>query len=121
MGCAKFSVFHLMLRVSVQGMRRVYPFGCVVIGAWTIFSVFALAFECGRTNPWVYTPERCAGKGALWYPIVISNILTDGALAFLFAPVAWKLQMGLTQRLTVAALFGFRLMYVAPDCHTNSY
>ena len=115
MGCAKFSVLHLMLRLSPQDMRRVYPIGRAVIGVWTIFSVFALAFECGRTNPWVYTPERCAGRGAVWYPIIILNILTDGALAFLFAPIAWELQMGLMQRLTVAGLFAFRLMYVATD------
>ena len=101
-----------MVRVSNRGMQQIHLIACTVIGIWTVFSVFAVAFQCGATRPWVYTPSRCAGQGAVWYPIIIINILTDCALAFLFAPIAWKLQMPLRQRVTVASLFSARILYV---------
>jgi len=113
MACSKISVLHLMRRLSTQGMQRVYPFALAGIGVWTIFSVFALAFQCGATNPWVYSPAKCAGQGAVWYPVIILNILTDAMLSFLFAPIALRLQLGLAQRLTVTVLFGLRLLYVS--------
>ena len=64
-------------------------------------------------DPWTYTPQRCVGSGALWYPIVVVNLLTDAILAFFFAPVLWKLKMDRSQRLTITSLFSIRLTYVS--------
>jgi hypothetical protein len=96
-------------------MDRVYYAASLFIVAWTVFSVLALAFQCGSTRPWVYTPQRCLNEGALWYPIIIFNLLSDAALAFLVAPVLWKLNMARIQRVIVIGLFAIRILYV---CHT---
>ena len=95
-------------------MRRIYYAASLFIVAWMIFSVLALAFQCGLTRPWEYTPQRCSGEGAFWYPIIILNVLSDAALAFLFAPVLWKLNMARVQRAIVVGLFGIRILYVYP-------
>ena len=95
-------------------MHRIYLAVGLFNVAWTIFSVLALAFQCGLPRPWEYTPQRCSNGGAVWYPIIILNLLSDAVLAFLFGPVLWKLNMAKVQRATVASLFGIRIVYVYP-------
>jgi hypothetical protein len=85
---------------------------CLYVGigvsVWTVFSLFALLFQCGAVHPWVYTPQKCAGD--VWYPVIVLNVISDGVLAFFFAPTLWKLQTSRTQRLRVMSLFAVRLM-----------
>lgn len=86
-----------------------YPTAHGAVGLWLIFSIVALSLQCDSPR-WEYRPQRCAGEGALWYPVIILNIVTDIVISFLFAPVVMKLQMNTHQKVTVTALFGFRLM-----------
>jgi hypothetical protein len=71
----------------------------------------ALAFQCESPQRWVYSPERCFGQGAVWFPIAVFNILSDAVIAFLFTPKLWKLNLARTQRITVIAFFGVRILY----------
>lgn len=87
----------------------VYPTAHGIVGLWFVFSILALSLQCDSPR-WEYRPSRCAGEGALWYPVIILNIITDIMVSFLFAPTVMKLQMNLHQKLTVSGLFGFRLM-----------
>jgi hypothetical protein len=115
MAAAKTSVIHLIMRLS-QRRSRLYTACHIVRGViafWAAFSVLSIALQCKMPRPWVYSPERCAGAGALWYPIVVLNLLTDAVLAFLFAPVLWRLKMSRKQRLTITSLFSIRIGYVS--------
>ena len=115
MASAKMSVVMLMRRLSsTKPMIRLYRIATLFITAWTIFSLLALALQCGSTHPWVYTPEQCLNHGALWYPIIIASIFGDAALSFLFAPVLWTLNMARLQRVIVVGLFAIRILYVIP-------
>lgn len=111
MTCAKLSVLHLVRRLISKNssMHRVYPVVFASIIVWLVFSVFAIAFECDSPHQ-IYKPDRCAGRGAVWYPIIIFNAITDALLAFLFTPVVWNLQMPQGQKLTVCSLFAIRIM-----------
>ena len=115
MAFAKTSVIQLIMRLS-QRRSRIHK-ACHILSGfvvlWTVFSILSLALQCRIPNPWVYTPQRCVGSGALWYPIIVLNLLTDAVLAFLFAPVLWRLKMSRKHRLTITSLFSARLMYVA--------
>jgi hypothetical protein len=114
MAFAKVSVVQLIMRLS-QRRSKIHTACHIangVIALWTLFSILSLAFQCQLPDPWVYTPQRCAGSGAVWYPVVVVNLLTDTVLSFLFAPVLWKLKMSRTQRLTITSLFSVRLTYV---------
>jgi hypothetical protein len=112
MALAKVSVLVLMLRLWPFGptLRR----ACFVTGAaialWMVFSVLALALQCGIPRPWVYTAERCAGRGAVWYPVVLLNIVTDLVVATLFLPLIRKLQMPPSKQMLVGLLFASRLL-----------
>ena len=120
MACAKVSVVQLIMRLS-QRRSKIHTACRIMNGAitlWTLFSIFSLAFQCEMPKPWVYAPQRCVGSGAVWYPIVLINLLTDAVLSFLFAPVLWKLIMSREQRLTIASLFAIRISYVSTP--TNS-
>ena len=108
---AKSSVVHLMSRLApTRGGKNTYLATHAGIFAWGFFSIFALAFQCDVPHPWIFARDRCAGEGALWYPVIIFNIITDGVLSFLIAPTVWKLQMPTLQRATVIALFAVRLV-----------
>ena len=111
MACAKLSVVSLVMRIpGDRSMRRPCQAASIIILLWTIFSLFAISFQCGAVHPWVYTPQNCAG--GLWYPVIILNMLTDALHAFFFTPVLWKLQTSRAMRLRVICLFGVRIVYV---------
>lgn len=92
-------------------MKHMYPIigGCIL--AWVLFSVFAIALQCGTTFPAHYRPGRCAG-GALWYPVTGTNALTDAALAFSFFPIIRDLAMQKQTKIKVVVLLGIRLLSV---------
>ncbi|KAF5856168.1 hypothetical protein ETB97_007799 [Aspergillus alliaceus] len=48
-----------------------------IVMGWAIFTVLGIAFQCEMPGPWLYSPERCAGKGAIFYLIAVFNILTE--------------------------------------------
>jgi hypothetical protein len=62
------------------------------IAIWIVFSVLALALQCEIPRPWVYPAERYVGRGAVWYPVVLLNIVTDLVVATIFLPLIRKLQ-----------------------------
>ena len=123
MAFAKMSVLHLQRRLTGPNINSNYMKcmywilgGCIL--AWVLFGVFAIAFQCGLPLSTHYTPGRCAG-GALWYPVIIINALTDVALAFSFFPVIMDLAMQKQTKIRVGCLLSIRLMSVciSPGCY----
>ena len=109
---AKLSVVWLVRRISENpSMRKMCLVASVGVLAWTAFSLFSIAFQCGKVRPWEYTPQTCTGD--LWYVIVAFNFITDAILAFFIAPTVWKLQTSQSQRIKVVTLFGTRIVYVS--------
>lgn len=103
-------VFMIERIVSESATKRSGLILKIVIGIWTLFSFFTIAFQCGVPRPWEFTKEKCTAEGKLYYVIAVGNLLTDGTLACYFIPVIWKLQMSRSLRVLVASLFGVRLM-----------
>ena len=89
-------------------MRRPCQISGVLCLVWGALSVFAIAFECGATKPWIYKQQRC--KGDIWYGVVALNLATDLALATFFIPVLWKVQASVAMRLKVISLLGIRIL-----------
>lgn len=82
----------------------------ISICCWGIFSVFAIAFQCGLPMPWLYLPDRCIGSGALWYAVLIWSTITDAWLAVSAWPSFPDMQLSSKQRQTAAALMGSRFL-----------
>ena len=114
MACAKFSVLQTQKRLMGDQttniyMMRLYPTVSGLILAWTVFSILALALQCGTASPQLYQPDRCLG-GALWYPVALLNAVTDAVLAFSFTPVILRLAMAKERKVRVMCLFGTRTL-----------
>lgn len=116
MALTKFSVLQLQRRLCglqpasryIKVMHRALAVAIVI---WTIFSVFALAFQCGTVSPQTYEHVKCA-NGVLWYPVTIMNAITDAALAFSFTPIIMALSVRRQTKAKVIILLGARILYV---------
>lgn len=107
----------------------VYVLGAVT-SAWTIASVFAIAFQCGLPQPWAYASGKCfspvhgpssvlekmliSGQLSFWVPVGAVDIVTDIAVIILPAWGVWDLQMGADKKMIVIAAFSFRVLSVTP-------
>lgn len=114
MTLSKFSVLQLQQRLcGIQPASRYIKVmhqalaGSIIV--WGVFSIFALAFQCGVKHPYTYTPDRCA-DGVVWYPITVFNAITDAALAFSFSPVILTLSARTKTKVKVMVLLSTRLL-----------
>lgn len=85
-----------------------------LIGLWTVFSIFSIAFQCGVARPWQFTYDTCAAHGSLYYFVAAGNIVTDAALACYIIPTILQLQMNRYLKILVSSMFMTRLVYVFP-------
>ncbi|RAK98221.1 uncharacterized protein BO80DRAFT_412889 [Aspergillus ibericus CBS 121593] len=109
---SKVSTCRLIYRITPgQHIRQANMVVVIVVGLWTVFALFATAFQC--RPQWEYLPSQCAGEGAVAYPIIIINILTDLALVVLPLVMLWNVQMPFQKRLQIIASFCARLIVVA--------
>lgn len=82
----------------------------ILLIVWGAFSIPAIAFQCGTLLPWLYLPSRCAGSGALWYPVLLLSILTDAWLAGCGWTTIPEMHVTQKQRKIIAGLFASRVL-----------
>ncbi|KAL5338953.1 hypothetical protein BJX70DRAFT_365131 [Aspergillus crustosus] len=110
---SKLSTVLLVWKLIPSGsLRR----SCVVIAgvvvAWTVFAVLGFAFQCALPQPWVYLPERCAGEGAIFYPIAVVNVLTELVLVVQPFIMMRNVQMAWRKRVKILCSFSTRICVV---------
>ena len=106
---AKVSFLQLCERVAPRKERHYnIVFGLVTF--WGVFSILAIALQCGLPEPWVFVPDDCPTKGMMYYPVIIMNIITDIILGTWTLPTLWTLLMDQDRRILVVMLFGSRLV-----------
>ncbi|EHA23250.1 hypothetical protein ASPNIDRAFT_125883, partial [Aspergillus niger ATCC 1015] len=106
---SKVSTCRLIHRLTPgQRIRRANLITMIAVGLWTVFALFATALQC-RPH-WEYLPSHCVGKGAVNYPIILINIVTDLALVVIPLIMIWSVQMTLQKRLQIIASFSSRLV-----------
>lgn len=108
---AKFSVVRLVYRFSSRAaiVKGKLLYLQIFLTCWAIFSFPAIAFQCGPPLPWLYIPSRCE-HGALWYPVLVFNILTDLWLSVCAWSSLPELQIGQKQRQLITGLFATRVL-----------
>ncbi|OJJ04897.1 hypothetical protein ASPVEDRAFT_86275 [Aspergillus versicolor CBS 583.65] len=110
---SKLSTILLVWKLTPNNsLRRTCTITAGVILVWTVFSIFAIAFQCQMPKSWLYTPGRCAGEGALFYPIGVLNILTELILVGLPFAMMRSVQMALNKRVKILGSFSTRLCVV---------
>lgn len=111
MVCAK-AAFALLSERIVPTEKYTKTVAWSSIGAWAVFSLFALALQCPFPHPWVFEPAQCSTHGRLLYPIIAFNAITDIGLSLWVIPCVWGLRRRLSDRILVVILFGLRAWYV---------
>ncbi|PSN70882.1 hypothetical protein BS50DRAFT_269101 [Corynespora cassiicola Philippines] len=108
MTLGKLSSAFLIGRVAPQSLlNKVVLFGSVV--SWSVYSLFAVAFQCGTSQPWVMNEQKCHG-GSLMVSVIVFDMVSDILLAVWILPVLRPLHMDRRRRRTVAILFGARII-----------
>lgn len=77
-----------------------------MIVAWSVFSVFAVAFECGLPQ-WSVKSMQC-GNGGLLVSVIVLNMVTDLILAAWIFPTLWSISLDQEKFITATLLFGAR-------------
>ena len=109
---AKISLVRLVYRIaSARAISKGKLFYLQLsIGLWVLFSVPAIAFQCGMPHPWLYSPSRCFGSGSLWYPTLIFNVLTDAWLAVCIWTALPDMSVSAKDRQVMLGLFSSRFV-----------
>ncbi|PKY05635.1 hypothetical protein P168DRAFT_325974 [Aspergillus campestris IBT 28561] len=79
---------------------------------WTVFAILGTAFQCQMPEPWSYSPDRCAGEGAIMYPIWAIHILTEFAIIAIPFFMMRNVQMVLAKRIKILCAFFARSLVV---------
>jgi hypothetical protein len=112
MTSAKFSVAFLYRRLEIYPNVIANRILFLFIIIWTIFSFFALTFQCHLPKPWLLTVSNCPNRSALTIAIASLNCLSDAILVLYPFFGIIKLKLPMTSKITVLCLFSIRLLSV---------
>lgn len=105
----KTSVLLMYLRVFPSKNFRICAFVLqAVVAAWAIAICFVAIFQCSPIQKaWLgpLVEGHCIEIGASFIGNAVPNIATDIAIVCLPVIQVWKLQMNLTQRLSICFIF----------------
>ncbi len=74
LGLSKISMSFFLLRLTMyKKHRQVYYVVAGLLGAWTVASLFAIAFKCNIDHPWIILNAKCSGEVIL--PSRLPNML----------------------------------------------
>ncbi|KAJ5916859.1 hypothetical protein N7504_000874 [Penicillium tannophilum] len=110
---SKISTILLVWKLTPsQSLRRSCAVTAGIVGGWSVFAVLSIAFQCGLPDPWLYSPNRCAGEGALLYPIAVFNILTEVIIVIQPFMMMRNVQMAWDKRVKILCSFSSRISIV---------
>jgi hypothetical protein len=102
------------LVIAINPTRRLLISCYSILGflaAWTLSSMFALAFQCHLPRSWDYGNNTCVDRFALNVGIYSFNILGDVLIVIVPFAMMQKVQVSSSRRFVVNALFSSRLRY----------
>ncbi|KAJ5938230.1 hypothetical protein N7454_004572 [Penicillium verhagenii] len=110
---SKISTILLVWKLTPsKGLRRSCLITAGIVVGWSNFALLSIGFQCDLPDAWLYSPERCAGKGALFYPIAVFNILTEIIIVVQPFMMMRNVQMAWHRRVKILCSFSSRLCIV---------
>ncbi|KAL4924004.1 uncharacterized protein BDV17DRAFT_284986 [Aspergillus undulatus] len=107
---SKMSTVLLIWKLTPSGsLRRYCTITTGIVVAWTIFAILGIGLQCDIHEPWIYAPGRCAGEGALFYPVAVLNVLTEVILVILPFIMMRNVQMVWRKRIKILSSFSTRI------------
>ncbi|RMZ77240.1 hypothetical protein DV738_g4526, partial [Chaetothyriales sp. CBS 135597] len=111
-GLSKISVIALIHRISRLENKNMLFGAMVVVGAWVVGSILAIAIQCDFSHPWILVGQKCPGISTRWHVINGLDIATEVGIFGLVIQLVYPLQMRLRRKLTVVYIFSFRLLVI---------
>ncbi|CAG7947333.1 unnamed protein product [Penicillium nalgiovense] len=109
---SKMSTILLVWKLTPsKSLRRTCAVTAGIVVGWSIFAMLSIAFQCELPDLWLYSPERCAGEGALFYPIAVFNI-TEIMIVIQPFIMMRNVQMAWHKRVKILCSFSLRLSIV---------
>ncbi|KAJ5990781.1 hypothetical protein N7522_010988 [Penicillium canescens] len=110
---SKMSTILLVWKLSPsKSLRRSCAVTAGIVVGWSILAILSIAFQCELPDLWLYSPERCAGEGALFYLIAVFNILTEIIIVVQPFLMMRNVQMAWQKRVKILCSFSLRLSIV---------
>lgn len=104
---AKLSVAFLYERLAPRQDKRGIAILLSCIGIWIVFAFFGTAFGCNTSLTY---QSHCSTGGYLRFPIIVTNLITDGMLAFWMLPRIYYLQANWHHRIVPMVLMSTRFL-----------
>ncbi|EFQ88355.1 hypothetical protein PTT_15798 [Pyrenophora teres f. teres 0-1] len=104
---AKLSVlviFYTIVEVQ-RWARRIVIAVSVMILAWSIASLLAIAFQCDIPRPWVMERTRCFNTQIFWVMYCIIDMSTEVAIVMISVNLVAYIQVPLSQKVAVITCF----------------
>jgi hypothetical protein len=109
-GCAKCSVVLLYQRLKFYRDSSTNLTLLLCIAAWSLFSAFALAFQCRFPAPWLISSSNCPSGSSFIIAIAALDVFTDLLLILHPIPALLSLTMHKMSRLKYIAIFSSRIL-----------
>ncbi|KAF2034175.1 hypothetical protein EK21DRAFT_41251, partial [Setomelanomma holmii] len=117
LGLSKAATILLIQRLFTNDMRKAWVVCNVVIGTVLVWTVLAALLVSSGCSPESLAPQQpsqtCPSIVVRYTLVVVSDAVTDIMLVVVPSYLCWQLQMSLTLKLQVAAVFAFRLPLIA--------
>ncbi|KAJ4377764.1 hypothetical protein N0V83_000594 [Neocucurbitaria cava] len=105
-------LFYNIVVVQRFYRRFVLVFG-VVISAWTIASLLAVAFQCELPRPWETMTLRCFNSRIFWVVYCIVDMSTEISIIMLSVNLVAYLKVRFSSKVAVVACFAPRLLVIS--------
>ncbi|KAA6413953.1 MAG: hypothetical protein FRX48_02315 [Lasallia pustulata] len=111
---AKVSITTFIKSLKPVPLYRQLCFGLeVVMILWALTAELVTAFRCPLPNPWNFLNRSCVSRATVWDYTSIMSIITDAGLVVLASIIVAHIQIPLSKRIMISAVFGTRIFVIA--------
>ncbi|ESZ99047.1 hypothetical protein SBOR_0581 [Sclerotinia borealis F-4128] len=110
-GLLKLSVLILFRRIFIGKIFNIVSIiAMTIVVGWSVSFFFATIFQCGTKPSWLWSSPKavatyCADYKYIQLGHATSDVATDLLVLFIPLPIIWKLQMTMSQKLSLMCVF----------------
>ncbi|KAJ5817783.1 hypothetical protein N7447_007791 [Penicillium robsamsonii] len=111
--CSKLSLLVFIRNLTPASLDRRFALVLgILIGQWTIVSIFTAAFQCGVPETWNYLYGNCFNRAAWWNYLGITNILTEAGIMGQALLVIVRIQTDFSRKASLSSVFLIRVIVI---------
>ncbi|KAJ5356283.1 hypothetical protein N7517_010892 [Penicillium concentricum] len=111
--CSKLSLLVFIRNLTPASLDRRFALVLgILIGLWTVVSIFTAAFQCGVPETWNYLYGSCFHRAAWWNYLGITNILTEAGIMGQALLVIVRIQTDFSRKASLSSVFLIRVIVI---------